>query len=91
VRPALLGQKIRPEQILSQSEVEPAHIAAVEHYLAQSLEDDAAIREEKKRALADAFATLWQSRELWVADETEAITAPDPAAVPLYGFTRQTR
>lgn len=91
IRPALLGQKIRPEMILSQQELEPAHIAAVEHYLAQALEDDATKREEMKRALADALATLWQSRELWVTDETEVIAAPDPAAIPLYGFTRISR
>lgn len=80
IRPALLAQKIREEQILNHEEVEPAHIAAVELYLAGVPSVSQEVRSEKRRELDSQLSLLFSSRDLWVATSSGTVVGPDSGA-----------
>jgi hypothetical protein len=80
VLPAIYAKGLRPERIASRELLEPVHIAAVEHFLAQQSEEDGDKRAEKRTEYGEALTLVLNSHELWVNPESEDVATPDPTA-----------
>lgn len=84
----LLAKGIKPDLIISRSELVPVHIAACEHFAAQSsLDIEQATRDEKKEELNSALSMVLNSTSLWIDDTSQALTPPEPTKVRLYNTT----
>lgn len=80
LEPALNLQGIRPEMIIGWGVIDPLHVLACEHFLAEQYEDDAEIRKERKVAFVEALRQALQNPEVWVASgDTVDDPAPDAA------------
>lgn len=92
VQPALLAKGIRPHLFISRAELEPAHIAAVEHFLAQdgdSVPQD--VRDEKRREYQEALTLALNSESLWIEDEAQNLPPPAPDGPRPWTVTLVTR
>ncbi len=88
VKPALLAKGIRPGLFISRDELEPAHIAACEHFAAQNAIDmPADVREEKRREWAQALDLVLSSTTLWIDTAAQDLTPPDPEAPREWAMT----
>jgi hypothetical protein len=92
MRPALLAKGLRPSQFVSREELDAAHVAACELYLAKQYDSDAQRREEKRRDFSEVLTLVLNSETLWVTEaENDGLTPPDPDAPRPWTFTQVTR
>ncbi len=92
VEPALLAKGIKPHLFVSRTELEPAHIAACEHFAAQGQIDGATeTREEKRREWAAALDLVLSSTSLWIDDSAQQLAPPDPGAARPWTWSRVER
>jgi hypothetical protein len=89
--PAILAKGLRPERIVSRQLLEPAHIAACELYVASAYESDIQVRAEKKQDFREQLELVLNASELWVTDEAQNLSPPDPEAARPFLITRTTR
>lgn len=88
LEPALKGNAIAPERIVSWRDLEPAHRAACVYWLARDFESDAQKREELQKRWNEAFALALRSRDFWY-DAEDTLAAADTSQS--FATVRRTR